>query len=162
MASQLPLLFKTMEQNNRRDIGQDITGRNLKLNNLVCTGARRYRMTKRLNMLFAVVTYFFFLLRFGLQLVRRNMRGCGEVPFSSGRRCFTGSCAVPFKHASFLRVGRFPISQSAVCFFTIGMTVYIVIAISYEEKDFVGYFGDDDEQYKRDVGRLIPVLGKRG
>jgi protein-S-isoprenylcysteine O-methyltransferase Ste14 len=43
----------------------------------------------------------------------------------------------------------------------IGMSVYMLIAISYEERDLVGLFGEDYERYRRDVGMLIPGLGRR-
>lgn len=43
-----------------------------------------------------------------------------------------------------------------------GMTVYVVIAIRYEERDLVGVFGTDYEDYQRRVGTLVPGVGKRG
>ena len=43
-----------------------------------------------------------------------------------------------------------------------GMTVYVVIAIRYEERDLVGVFGADYEDYQRRVGKLVPEVGKSG
>lgn len=43
-----------------------------------------------------------------------------------------------------------------------GMTVYVLIAIRYEERDLVGVFGADYEDYRRRVGTLVPGIGKRG
>ena len=37
-----------------------------------------------------------------------------------------------------------------------GMTVYILIAIRYEERDLVGLFGADYEAYRARAGMLIP------
>ena len=37
-----------------------------------------------------------------------------------------------------------------------GISIYILIAIRYEERDLVGYFGQDYENYRRDVGMLTP------
>ena len=37
-----------------------------------------------------------------------------------------------------------------------GMSVYMLIAIRYEEHDLVGLFGKDYEDYRRDVGMLTP------
>ena len=37
-----------------------------------------------------------------------------------------------------------------------GMSVYMLIAIRYEERDLVGLFGKDYENYRRDVGMLTP------
>jgi methanethiol S-methyltransferase len=36
------------------------------------------------------------------------------------------------------------------------MTIYVLIAIHYEEKDLVGLFGQDYEDYRRKVGKLVP------
>ena len=43
-----------------------------------------------------------------------------------------------------------------------GMTVYVLIAIRYEERDLVGVFGADYEDYRRRVGTLVPGIGKSG
>ncbi len=43
----------------------------------------------------------------------------------------------------------------------IGMTIYIVIAIGYEERDLVSMFGDQYAEYRRRVGMLIPGVGRR-
>lgn len=42
----------------------------------------------------------------------------------------------------------------------IGMTVYILIAIRHEERDLVGVFGAEYEEYRTRAGMLIPKLGK--
>jgi methanethiol S-methyltransferase len=42
-----------------------------------------------------------------------------------------------------------------------GMTVYIIVAIGYEERDLIGLFGDQYAEYRRRVGMLIPGLGRR-
>ena len=44
----------------------------------------------------------------------------------------------------------------------LGMSVYMLIAISYEERDLVGHFGPDYEQYKEKVGMLVPRTRKGG
>jgi methanethiol S-methyltransferase len=43
----------------------------------------------------------------------------------------------------------------------IGMTVYMLIAIRYEERDLVGLFGRDYEDYRSRVGMLTPRLKRR-
>ena len=40
-----------------------------------------------------------------------------------------------------------------------GMSVYILIAIQHEERDLVGLFGTDYEEYRGRVGMLAPRLG---
>jgi protein-S-isoprenylcysteine O-methyltransferase Ste14 len=42
----------------------------------------------------------------------------------------------------------------------VGMTVYILIAIHYEERDLVGVFGADYVAYRGRAGMLIPKLGR--
>lgn len=44
--------------------------------------------------------------------------------------------------------------------FAIGTTVYILIAIRFEERDLVKYFGERYEQYRRQVAMLIPRISR--
>ena len=43
----------------------------------------------------------------------------------------------------------------------IGMSIYMLIAIRYEERDLVGLFGEDYERYREDVGMLTPRFRRR-
>src|SRR3546814_977938 len=45
--------------------------------------------------------------------------------------------------------------------FSVGMTIYILIAIPYEERDLVGALGDDYASYRGRVGMLFPRLRDR-
>lgn len=45
--------------------------------------------------------------------------------------------------------------------FAFGMSVYILIAIRYEERDLKGLFGRDYEEYRATVGMLTPKFWKR-
>ena len=45
--------------------------------------------------------------------------------------------------------------------FAAGMSVYILIAIRYEERDLKGLFGKDYEDYRSGVGMLTPRFGRR-
>ena len=45
--------------------------------------------------------------------------------------------------------------------FAAGMSVYILIAIRYEERDLRGLFGRDYEDYRTTVGMLTPRFGRR-
>ena len=44
--------------------------------------------------------------------------------------------------------------------FAVGMTGYILIAVRYEERDLVKYFGDDYARYREEVPMLIPKVGR--
>lgn len=43
----------------------------------------------------------------------------------------------------------------------VGVTIYVLVAIRYEERDLVTQFGGDYEGYRRDVGMLIPRPRRR-
>jgi protein-S-isoprenylcysteine O-methyltransferase Ste14 len=43
----------------------------------------------------------------------------------------------------------------------VGMSVYMLIAIRYEEHDLIGLFGEDYEQYRQEVGMLTPRFRRR-
>ncbi len=45
--------------------------------------------------------------------------------------------------------------------FAIGTTIYILIAIWFEERDLVAAFGDRYRQYRQEVGMIFPRLGRR-
>ncbi len=45
--------------------------------------------------------------------------------------------------------------------FAVGMTVYILIAIQYEERDLIQHHGEDYANYRRQVPMLIPAFVKR-
>jgi methanethiol S-methyltransferase len=44
----------------------------------------------------------------------------------------------------------------------LGMSAYMLIAIRYEERDLVGLFGRDYEEYQKRVGMLTPRLRRTG
>jgi len=43
----------------------------------------------------------------------------------------------------------------------IGVSVYMLIAIRYEERDLTNYFGEDYSRYRASVGGLIPRFRRR-
>jgi protein-S-isoprenylcysteine O-methyltransferase Ste14 len=55
-----------------------------------------------------------------------------------------------------------PVMTAGHALLAAGMTVYILIAIRYEERDLVGLFGADYEDYRRRAGMLIPRFGRGG
>lgn len=95
---------------------------------------------------------------FGLRQVWSHARG-HEIP------------APKFRTPFFYRFVRHPIYSGFVLAFwatphmsaghlllALGMTIYILIAIGHEERDLVGMFGKDYEDYRTRAGKLIPKL----
>lgn len=97
---------------------------------------------------------------FGLQQVWRNLRGQAEAPIQFRKPLFYKLVRHPLYSGFLLAFWATPHMTLGHMLFSVGMTVYILIAISYEEKDLVGYFGKDYQQYQQDVGMLVPGVGK--
>ena len=54
-----------------------------------------------------------------------------------------------------------PTMSIAHLLFASGLTAYILVAIFFEERNLVQFFGADYERYRRAVPALIPFLGRR-
>ena len=54
-----------------------------------------------------------------------------------------------------------PVMSVGHALLSAGMTLYILIAIRYEERDLVSLFGADYEAYRVRAGMLIPKFGRR-
>lgn len=55
-----------------------------------------------------------------------------------------------------------PTMSLAHLIFAVSTTVYILVAIQFEERDLIAYHGRDYESYRRRVPMLIPRLSQRG
>ena len=53
-----------------------------------------------------------------------------------------------------------PTMSAAHLVFAVGMTAYIFIAIPFEERNLVEHFGEEYEDYRRNVGGLIPKFAR--
>ena len=42
-----------------------------------------------------------------------------------------------------------------------GVSVYMLIAIRYEERDLTRFYGEDYTRYRKGVGMILPRFGKR-
>jgi protein-S-isoprenylcysteine O-methyltransferase Ste14 len=61
----------------------------------------------------------------------------------------------------FLAFWAIPQMTAGHLLLAVGMSVYMLIAIGYEERDLIGLFGRDYEQYRARVGMLAPRFRRR-
>ncbi len=98
---------------------------------------------------------------FGLAQVWRHWKGTqSDTPrlttplfYRLVRHPLYSGFVLAFWAAPTMTLGRFLLAA--------GMTVYVLIAIRYEERDLVGVFGKDYEKYRQRVGMLVPGVGKQ-
>lgn len=67
----------------------------------------------------------------------------------------------PLYSGFFLAFWATPVMTAGHLLLAAGVSIYMLIAIRYEERDLVHVFGDDYEVYRRDVGMLAPRVGRR-
>ena len=98
---------------------------------------------------------------FGLQQAWMHMSGReGSAP-QLRQPLFYRWVAHPLYAGFFVAFWSAPLMSIGHLVFALGMSVYILIAIRYEERDLRGLFGKDYEQYRSNVGMLIPRFGRR-
>lgn len=67
----------------------------------------------------------------------------------------------PIYTGFFIALWAAPVMSVGHLILSAGLTVYILIGISYEEKDLVTHFGDQYRDYRTKVGSLLPGIGKK-
>ena len=67
----------------------------------------------------------------------------------------------PLYSGFFLAFWATPVMSVGHLVLALGMSVYMLVAIGYEERDMVGHFGDEYENYRQNVGMLAPRLRRR-
>lgn len=98
---------------------------------------------------------------FGLQQAWLHLRGREPAPPVFRQPLFYKWVRHPLYLGFFLAFWATPQMSYGHLLLAIGMSVFMLIAIRYEERDLVGLFGEDYELYRRDVGMLIPGVGRR-
>jgi protein-S-isoprenylcysteine O-methyltransferase Ste14 len=98
---------------------------------------------------------------FGLEQVYRNLSGKAAAAPELRRPLFYRAIRHPLYTGFLLAFWATPEMSAGHLLFAAGMTVYILIAIRYEERDLVCTFGRDYEKYRREVGMLAPKFRPR-
>jgi len=98
---------------------------------------------------------------FGLRQIWADMRGA-EIPEVSFRNpLFYKLVRHPIYTGFLLAFWATPDMSQGRLLFALGMTVYILIGIRYEEKDLIESLGADYSEYRQRVGMLVPGVGKK-
>jgi methanethiol S-methyltransferase len=99
---------------------------------------------------------------FGLAQVWGHARGRGEGPPPAFRTpLFYRWIRHPLYSGFFLAFWATPDMTFGHLLLAAGVSVYMLIAIRYEERDLIGAFGDDYRSYRDRTGMLTPRLGRR-
>ena len=99
---------------------------------------------------------------FGLAQVWRHWRGSEAPAATLTTPAFYRIVRHPLYSGFLLAFWATPTMSYGHLLLAAGMTVYVLIAIDYEERDLVGVFGDGYEDYRKRVAMLIPGIGRRG
>jgi len=98
---------------------------------------------------------------FGLQQAWLNLLGRQAEPPKFRQPFFYKWVRHPLYLGFFLAFWAAPEMTAGHLLLALGVSVYMLIAIRYEERDLVGYFGKDYEDYRERVGMLTPRLRRR-
>lgn len=93
---------------------------------------------------------------FGLQQAWFHARGREATPPQFRQPMLYKLVRHPLYAGFFLAFWATPVMSYGHLLLALGMSVYMLVAISYEERDLVGLFGKDYEDYQQSVGKLMP------
>jgi protein-S-isoprenylcysteine O-methyltransferase Ste14 len=98
---------------------------------------------------------------FGLQQAWLNMRGSEPAAPELRQPLFYRWVAHPLYAGFFIGFWSTPLMTAGHLLLALGLSIYMLIAIRYEERDLTGLFGEDYRRYRSGVGMLIPRFGRR-
>jgi protein-S-isoprenylcysteine O-methyltransferase Ste14 len=99
---------------------------------------------------------------FGLRQVWSHARG-HDIPAPVFRTpLFYRRVRHPLYSGFILAFWATPVMSAGHLLLAAGMTLYILIAIRHEERDLVGLFGAQYQDYRRRAGMLLPRFGRGG
>jgi methanethiol S-methyltransferase len=97
---------------------------------------------------------------FGLQQTWYDMRGQPVPPPRFREPLFYKVSRHPLYLGFLIAFWSIPTMTQGHMLFAAGMTVYVLIAVRYEEKDLTTALGEAYAQYRTRVGMLVPGIGK--
>lgn len=98
---------------------------------------------------------------FGLRQVYLHLIGRSPAPISFKTPAFYRYVRHPLYVGWFFAFWSTPTMTTGHLVFAVMTSIYILIAISFEEKDLVHYFGDAYRQYQLQVPKIIPLRFRR-
>jgi len=98
---------------------------------------------------------------FGLQQAWLHLRGRQAQPHELRQPMFYKWVAHPLYSGFFLAFWATPHMTAGHLLLSAGMSVYMLIAIQYEERDLTRYYGEDYTRYRSGVGMIFPRFGRR-
>jgi protein-S-isoprenylcysteine O-methyltransferase Ste14 len=96
---------------------------------------------------------------FGLQQAWLHMRGRDRAPPEFRQPLLYKWVRHPLYLGFFLAFWATPDMSYGHLLLAIGMSIYMLIAIRYEERDLIALFGDRYVRYRGEVGMLLPRFG---
>ena len=97
---------------------------------------------------------------FGLQQAWLNISGRQADKPELKQPLFYRWVAHPMMSSFFLAFWAAPEMTFGHLILALGMSIYILVALRYEERDLTALFGDDYRSYRSRVGMLVPRLGR--
>jgi protein-S-isoprenylcysteine O-methyltransferase Ste14 len=98
---------------------------------------------------------------FGLQQAYFHLRGREAAPAQFRQPLLYKWVRHPMMLGFFFAFWATPEMTVGHLILAAGMSIYILIAMRYEERDLVGMLGSDYEHYREDVGMLVPRFRRR-
>ena len=98
---------------------------------------------------------------FGLQQAWMNLRGQEMEKPELRQPLFYRWVAHPLYAGFFLAFWATPRMTMGHLLLAVGLSIYMLIAIRYEEHDLTGVFGEDYRRYRSGVGMLVPRFRRR-
>jgi len=98
---------------------------------------------------------------FGLQQAWLNVRGQRAEPPELRQPLFYRWVAHPLYAGFFLAFWATPHMTVGHLLLAVALSIYMLVAIRYEERDLTTVFGDDYRRYRSGVGMLIPRFRRR-